>query len=250
MSTTNQMMLDRVGQGAADRSAGVVISSQKTLSVIEVSNVLKELALFTAMVNGLKVFAGTYKSGQSSLLGSQAAAMFCVFPVSGSQFALGPNLTLLGGTLNGGHFTSAWNPAEAMLAGQFEIKLDGVTIASRNLKGVQVLPYLFRMPSSIYQVMGGFTEELCSSLLRSDLSGFVISEQQRIALNKTVAGETKNSVAEIANTPVGLDRYALLSGMAVSARIQADDDALAVIKNVLPTMYDAVILHRGIGVAV
>lgn len=243
-------MLDRVGQGAANDSAGVRISAQKVLTVLEVSAMLKELAMFTALVNGLKVFAGTYKSGQSSLLGTPSAAMFCVFPSPNAFFALGPNLTLLGGTLNGGHFTAAWNPPEAMAQGPFEVKLDGQTIASRALKGVQVLPYLFRLPTAIYQVCGGFIEELCSSMLRSDLSGFVISEQQRIALNRTVAGEIKNSVAEIANTPVGLDRYALLSGMAVSARIQADDDALQVIKGVFPTIYDAIVMHKGIGVVV
>lgn len=250
MTTTSQLMLDRVGQGASDASAGIAISSQRSITVVEATNAMRELASFNEMVNGLKVFSGTYKSGNSSLLSTPSASMFCVFPDAAQQFPLGPNLALVGGTLNGGHFVSAWNPAQAELSGLFELRLNGVAITSRTMKGHQVLPYLFRLPTAIYQTCGGFIEQMCSALLRSNLTGFVISKEQRVALNKTVAGELKNAVADIANTPVGLDRYVMLSGAAVSARIQADDDAINVVQQSFPTLYNAIILHNGLGTAI
>lgn len=243
-------MIDRVGQGSAQRSAAVTISAQRVLTVAQANALVRELAELFNFVQGLRVFAKTYRAGVSTMIGSPGAAIFCVLTTPGKQFTLAPGLVIEGGVLGGGHFGVSYKPVAGSTAGAYKVKLSGVVIASRQLMGYNVLPYIYHLPSAIYRAFGGFVDEQASSLLRSDLSAFVMTDAQRIVLNRIVSGDLKSAVNEIADTPIGWDRYALVSGSTVGSRLAAEADALSVIKTKFPVLHQALVLHKGVGVPV
>lgn len=247
----SQILMDRASQGASSDSAAVKLAAQRTMTPAQVTAVSAELYRFLRMAQGLKVFSDTYRAGSTNLVGTTVtASMFAFSPKGGYYVSLAPGLSIGGGQLVGGHFTKNWKPVGLETPATFTLVMDGITVATRSLQGIQVLPYIYSLPSYMYQAFGGFIDELASSLLRSNLKNTVMSDTQRSTLNKIVSGDLKTMVADIQKVPQGYGTTVLMSGAVVSARMMAEADAMPIIKQQFPMLYSALVKHEGVGTTV